>query len=62
MVIGKIFGIGFVTDLTWLMVVITAALAGFGANGFFDMPGIQNAWYLLESLLGSAFAKEKLRK
>ncbi len=59
-VIGKIFGIGFVAEITWVMVVVTAALAGLGANGMFDVPGLQSAWYLIESLLGSVFAKKKL--
>jgi hypothetical protein len=61
-VIGKIFGIGFVEELNWIMVVVAAALAGFGANGLFDVPGLQNAWYLIESLLGNMFAKDKLEK
>ena len=57
---GKIFGIGFIAELSWLMVVVTAALSGLGANGMFDVPGLQNALYLIESLLGSVFAKKKL--
>jgi len=59
---GKIFGIGFIAEITWIMVIVTAALAGLGANGMFDIPGLQNAWYLIESLLGSVFAKKKLEE
>ena len=61
-VAGKIFGIGFIAEITWIMVVVTAALAGLGANGMFDVPGLQSAWYLIESLLGSVFAKKKLNE
>ena len=57
---GKIFGIGFVAEITWIMVVVTAALAGLGANGMFDVPGLQNLWYVIESVLGNIFAKKKL--
>jgi len=57
---GKIFGIGFVAEISWIMVVVTAALAGLGANGMFDIPGLQSVWYIIESLLGSMFAKKKL--
>ncbi len=61
-VIGKIFGIGFVEELSWIMVLVTAALAGLGANGMFDVPGLQSVWYIIESLLGSVFAKKKLNE
>lgn len=57
---GKIFGIGFIAEITWVMTIVTAVLAGLGANGMFDIPGLQSAWYLIESLLGSVFAKKKL--
>jgi len=57
---GKIFGIGFIAELDWIMTLVVAVLAGLGANGLFDIPGLQNALYLIESVLGSVFAKKKL--
>lgn len=59
-VIGKIFTIGFVGELDWIMVAVTVALGGVGANGLFDVPGLQSFWYLIESLLGNIKAKKKL--
>lgn len=59
-VAGKLLGIGFVGELGWLMVLVTVALGGVGANGFFDVPGLQAFWYTIEALLGNLKAKEKL--
>jgi len=59
-VIGKLFTIGFVGELDWIMVAVTVALGGLGANGLFDVPGLQSFWYLIESLLGNLKAKKKL--
>jgi len=61
-VIGKLFTIGFVGELTWLMAFITAALGGLGANGLFDVPGLQALLYLIESLLGNIKARKKLEE
>jgi hypothetical protein len=59
---GKLFGYGFIADLDWIMVIVTVALGGLGANGLFDVPGLQGFWYLIESLLGNLKAKKALAK
>lgn len=58
---GKFLVIGFVAVLSWPMIAVTVALGGLGANGLFDVPLLQQAWYFLESLTGSPKAIEKLK-
>ncbi len=58
--LGKLLALGFLAEVSWLMILITGVLAGLGANGMFTVPLLQNLWYMLESLLNSPKAIEKL--